>query len=529
MLGCKNLKTYTALNLKGLCETKWVERHDAIQISKQLIVPIFKALEEIETDGDSVTLSKARSLLNNILSLDYIVTLIVMDCFLGYTLNLSKLLQSENINMVMYIQCVESVTEMFKEIRNSAEGRFHQLFLEATRLCRELEVILVMPRKRNLFKIPSDIPAEKHIEFYYRVSIFLPFVDQLIQSLESRFTKYKVTLKGLSGILPSFVVKQPSSDLKELIKLYASDITSSNSAVMAELELWRAKWLKVVPSLFPKTAVQSLAECERGIFSNIQKLLSIFCVIPTSTACVERSFSSMKRIKMYLRSRMSEDRLNCLALLNVHRDVLVSVDEILEKFAISSARSLLADLSIGENIKLLIDRSDGPYCFRLHKDRVYYMSEEVLRKAAVIDKDSLISIGTCFGKFTKTKKFHLHITALEYLAPYAQYKIWVKPSVEQQFLYGNHIMKSGLGRITENTSQYQGVVVYNMADLPLNSSIQGKSASLMEVRRMGDPSAIPYDSQFNSSILLGNTPAKGVITSVHAERKDLEIIIRRTP
>jgi len=334
------LKTYTPLNLKGLCETRWVERYDAIQISKQLIVPIFKVLEEIETDGDSVTLSKAKSLLNNILSLDYIVTLIVMDFFLGYTLNLYKLLQSENIDMVMCIQCVESVTEMFKEIRNSAEGRFHQLFLEATRLCRELEVTLVMPRKRNLFKIPSDIPAEKHIEFYYRVSIFLPFVDQLIQSLESRFTKHKVTLKGLSGILPSFVVKQPSSDLKELIKLYASDLTSSDSAVMAELELWRAKWLKVVPSLFPKTAVQSLAECKREIFPNIHRLLSIFCVIPTSTACVERSFSSMKRIKTYLRSRMSEDRLNGLALLNVHRDVLVSVDEILEKFAISSARRL---------------------------------------------------------------------------------------------------------------------------------------------------------------------------------------------
>ncbi|KAK2723201.1 hypothetical protein QYM36_001774 [Artemia franciscana] len=110
--------------------------------------------------------------------------------------------------------------------------------------------------------------------------------------------------------------------------------------MMAELELWRSKWLKVVTSIFPKTAVQSLAECERGIFPNIHKLLSIFCVIPTSIACVERSFSSMKRIKTYLRSRMSEDRLNGLALLNVHRDVLVSVDEVLEKFAISSARRL---------------------------------------------------------------------------------------------------------------------------------------------------------------------------------------------
>ena len=48
-----------------------------------------------------------------------------------------------------------------------------------------------------------------------------------------------------------------------------------------------------------------------------------------------------------------------------------------------------------------------------------------------------------------------------------QYKIWLKPSAEQQFLYGHHVMKSGLGRITENTPQYQGVIVYNMADLPL--------------------------------------------------------------
>jgi 60S ribosome subunit biogenesis protein NIP7 len=43
----------------------------------------------------------------------------------------------------------------------------------------------------------------------------------------------------------------------------------------------------------------------------------------------------------------------------------------------------------------------------------------------------------------------------------------VKPGAEQSFLYGNHVAKSGLGRITENTDQYQGVVVYSMNDLPL--------------------------------------------------------------
>lgn len=29
--------------------------------------------------------------------------------------------------------------------------------------------------------------------------------------------------------------------------------------------------------------------------------------------------------------------------------------------------------SIGENIQLLVERPDGTYCFRLHRDRVYYV------------------------------------------------------------------------------------------------------------------------------------------------------------
>ncbi|MCJ8733600.1 hypothetical protein PDJAM_G00225590, partial [Pangasius djambal] len=142
---------------------------------------------------------------------------------------------------------------------------------------------------------------------------------------------------------------------------------------------------------------------------------------------------------------------------------------------------------IGENIKLLVDRPDGTYCFRLHHDRVYYISEKILKLATNISRDKLVSVGTCFGKFTKTHKFRLHITALDFLAPYAKYKVWVKPGAEQSFLYGNHIMKSGLGRITENTAQYQGVVVYSMADVPLGFGVAAKTTQ--ECRKV-DPMAI---------------------------------------
>jgi len=43
--------------------------------------------------------------------------------------------------------------------------------------------------------------------------------------------------------------------------------------------------------------------------------------------------------------------------------------------------------------------------------------------ATNISRDKLVSVGTCFGKFTKTQKFRLHITALDFLAPYAKVNI----------------------------------------------------------------------------------------------------------
>ena len=57
-------------------------------------------------------------------------------------------------------------------------------------------------------------------------------------------------------------------------------------------------------------------------------------------------------------------------------------------------------------------------------------------------RKQLIGFGSCFGKFTKTKKFRLHVTCLDYVAQHAQHKVWLKPSAEQSFLYGNNVLKA---------------------------------------------------------------------------------------
>jgi 60S ribosome subunit biogenesis protein NIP7 len=131
---------------------------------------------------------------------------------------------------------------------------------------------------------------------------------------------------------------------------------------------------------------------------------------------------------------------------------------------------------IGKNIEKMINRTDERHCFRLAKgDRCYYISEGLMKASTVISRDSLLAVGTCIGKFTKTGKFRLHVTALEYLAKYAKYKVWVKQSAEMGFLYGNHVTKQGLARMTESTPQYAGVVVFSMGDIPLGFGVAAQS------------------------------------------------------
>ena len=48
------------------------------------------------------------------------------------------------------------------------------------------------------------------------------------------------------------------------------------------------------------------------------------------------------------------------------------------------------------------------------------------------------------------------------------------------FLYGNHITKSGLARMTEGTPQYAGVVVYNMNDIPLGFGVAAQTTDFCQ-------------------------------------------------
>lgn len=78
----------------------------------------------------------------------------------------------------------------------------------------------------------------------------------------------------------------------------------------------------------------------QDIYPYVNIALRMFLCVPTSNTSAERSFSTLKRVKTYLRSSMSDNRLNSLAILNIESQLTNSLnyDKIIEDFARSNAR-----------------------------------------------------------------------------------------------------------------------------------------------------------------------------------------------
>jgi hypothetical protein len=74
-------------------------------------------------------------------------------------------------------------------------------------------------------------------------------------------------------------------------------------------------------------------------YPNVSIAYRILLTVPVTVASTERSFSKLKLLKNYLRSTMSQERLNGLAICSIEKKILESIelDTILNDFASRNA------------------------------------------------------------------------------------------------------------------------------------------------------------------------------------------------
>jgi len=90
----------------------------------------------------------------------------------------------------------------------------------------------------------------------------------------------------------------------------------------------------------PNTAAKAIKECDDDLFPNIYALLKICATIPATSCECKRSASSLRRLHTYNRACMGQERLSSLALMHIHYQVKIVLDEVVNLFATKHPRRL---------------------------------------------------------------------------------------------------------------------------------------------------------------------------------------------
>ena len=130
----------TATRLKRLCPTRWVERHDAVLVFLELLEPVVDCMETISTWQDRETSSKANQLLCAVKQPQFLVAIHVLSKVFAVSLPLSRLLQTENMDLFEAVDLAVQLEMAINEMRMNAGEEFAQLFGTIQTVCQKLNI-----------------------------------------------------------------------------------------------------------------------------------------------------------------------------------------------------------------------------------------------------------------------------------------------------------------------------------------------------------------------------------------------------
>lgn len=311
--------------LISLCETRWTEKHSAVERFAEMFPVVLATLQALQETGRDVA-TQAYQLHVSMESNQFIVSLVILRKVFLYTANLNKILQRVNVDLTNTCSYVKTVKTTLQNIRNESE--FSTLFEEAKQLSPS---DIIVPRVTGRQTKRSNVPGDS-AEVYYRRNIFYPFTEHVITELDARFKPHEETIAGIQLLLPDRTKNDEKTKeiLKKIGQIFLNE--DEEKRLLSEYELWHNHWCALEK---PTTALEAMDQCDELFFPIIKKLLQILATLPVSTATPERTFSTLKRLKTYLRNKMGDERLIGLALMSIHRDVVVELEpnEIVNRLA----------------------------------------------------------------------------------------------------------------------------------------------------------------------------------------------------
>ena len=324
------------LSLKALSETRWACRHESVRAVDDQLERIVKLLIFMKNDPDcksAAVCSDARNLLISICSFEFLFSLAVLKFILLNTNGLSKYLQGKNVDVFNARKFADMTISTLSSCRE--ESHFDLIWEKVKIISEKVKRWIdeepdidfqdpILPRARKPSTRQQALVGEDSTDHYqppdasskYRIE-FYSGMDAVLGELRYRFQgRDNDMLCALGHVcLSEEVTENHFSTVAEFYKV-------NLELLKCEHRLFR-KFVESHPEYSVKTATDLVEILFQHELSEIIPLFSsmatIFACIPASSCSAERSFSTLRRLKTYIRSTMGQKRVSNLAILNIER------------------------------------------------------------------------------------------------------------------------------------------------------------------------------------------------------------------
>ncbi|XP_025207742.1 uncharacterized protein LOC112603419 [Melanaphis sacchari] len=241
---------------------------------------------------------------------------------------------------------VNSLVSHLNEYRNTIEN-FNELMNEVNLAAENNNIkSLETAKKKRTVKLPTKFTAfltESITETRaiqntndLKLMIFYPVIDRMVSELNKRFTNNSPILKGIGSFNPISSTFLDMNKIQPLSLHYGTD----SDSLLAKLKLLPKliKRYKEENNCEIKTILDLvyLLEKYKMAFCETYILCTISIIIPPSSAGAERTFSSLRQVKIYLRNHMSNEKLKSIAILAIEKKASknLNLDMVVDKFTL---------------------------------------------------------------------------------------------------------------------------------------------------------------------------------------------------
>ncbi len=311
--------------LHRFCETRWSHHSEVVAMVINNYAAILDTLQVLQSDPDKDVAKDAFAYSKSLESFQFLVCLFIADDLMAPMQPVAQALQAEQMDLVRAAERADHIVSLLQSQRADSDTSFRGIYHRAVAFAAEHQILPSVPRIVGRQKHRANVITETPFD-HYRINAYNAFLDFLIPELKSGLVKPLPRLKAeylLSHRLPLL-----TDEIWAEIKQTYGHLLPNPSALDSELKSWKHDI---------NTGHIVAADLFRAIDSspflpNLNTIFRILLTMPVSGASCERSFSTLRRLKDWLRNRMTNDRLSSLALLNIHQDIPVDLDQFLRDF-----------------------------------------------------------------------------------------------------------------------------------------------------------------------------------------------------